>query len=112
MHIKVRGGTVQHGDPSLCNTCCHSTIIRGETLDQRIVECHASVTRGRVIPFRVTSCSSYCDARQPSYVDMLRTAWILQPHGTKRRPAGFVRGEELTPKEFADIASEGPDGPF
>jgi hypothetical protein len=108
MHIKVQGGTVTHGDGSLCVTCGHSTIIRGEKLDERIVECHASVMDGRLIPFRVTSCSSYIDVRQPSYGDMVRIAWILQPHATKRRPAGFVRCEELSPKEFAELVSDGP----
>ena len=109
MHIKVQGGTVRHDDATLCATCGHSTIIRGETPDERIVECHASVMRGRLIPFRVTSCSSYGDVRLPSYGDMVRIAWILQPHATKRRPAGFIRGEQLTAKEFAELVSSGPD---
>lgn len=109
MRIKVHGGTVRHSDSSLCVTCCHSTIIQGETLDERIVECHASVMHGRLIPFRVTECSSYRDARLPSYADMVRMAWILRPHGTKKRPAGFVRGEELTTKEFIDVVSEADD---
>jgi len=41
MRIKVLGGTVRHSDSSLCGTCARSTIIQGETLDERIVECHA-----------------------------------------------------------------------
>ena len=106
MRVKVRGGTVLHGEPSLCRTCCHSTIITGQTPDEEIVECHASAIHGRGIPFRVTSCTAYADARMPTYMDMVRTAWILQPHRTKRRTAGFVRGEDLTDRELAEIASE------
>lgn len=109
MRVKVHGGTVQHSGSSLCNTCCHSKIICGETLKERIVECSASVMQGRIIPFRVTSCSSYCDSRQPSYMEMVRMAWILTPHATKKRPAGFVRGEDLTPKELADVLAADPD---
>lgn len=110
MHVKVHGGTVRHGDSSLCNTCCHSKIIRGETLNERIVECSASTMTGLIIPFRVTFCSAYHDSRQPSYSDMVRMAWILTPHGTKKRPAGFVRGDDLTPRELDEVLSTEPDG--
>lgn len=106
MRIKVQDGTVRHGEASLCATCAHSKIIRGETLSERIVECHATVMHGRVIPFRVTSCTAYADARQPSYMEMVRTAWILMPHPTKRRSAGFVRGSDLSAREFIAVAAE------
>jgi hypothetical protein len=43
MRIKVHDGTVNHGDRPLCATCTHSTIILGETLDQRIIECRAGI---------------------------------------------------------------------
>jgi hypothetical protein len=32
MHIKVRGGTVTSGEPSLCATCRYATVIRGFVL--------------------------------------------------------------------------------
>ena len=110
MHVKVQGGTVQHGDSSLCNTCCHSTIIRGETLDERIVECSAPTMNSRTIPFRVTFCTAYCDSRQPSYSEMVRMAWILRPHATKRRLAGFVRADDLTDTELDDVLGTDPNG--
>jgi hypothetical protein len=105
MHTKVHGGTVTHTNSSLCTTCTHSTIIRGRTLDEEIIECHASVMHGRTIPFKVTSCSAYTDSRLPSYADMVRTAWILTPH-SRRRPAGFVRSLDLKPEELAEIMME------
>ena len=110
MHVKVHGGTVRHADSSLCNTCCHSKIIRGETLNERIVECTASAMTALIIPFRVTFCNTYCDSRQPSYMDMVKIAWILTPHATKKRPAGFVRGDDLTEAEFVAVLKAGPDG--
>lgn len=94
-----------HGDSSLCNTCTHSTIIRGRTLDEEIVECHASIMHGRQIPFKVTTCSSYTDSRLPAYEDLVRSAWILTPH-SKRRPAGFVRSADLNGEELARIMME------
>jgi hypothetical protein len=109
MRIKVHDGTVNHGDRPLCATCTHSTIILGETLDQRIIECRAGIMQALLIPFRVTSCTRYTDSRVPSYAEMVQTAWILQPHRNKRRAAGFVRGEDLEPREFAAIVNEGPD---
>jgi hypothetical protein len=109
MHIKVQGGTVRHDDPSLCTACGHSTIIRGETADQRIVSCHAAFMHPRPIPFRVTSCTAYVDGSQPPYSELVRLAWILRPYGSKKRPAGFVRGEDLTDKEFVEMLHAGPD---
>ena len=39
MHLKIRGGTVNHGDPSLCSTCRFATIIKGQRPSDEIVEC-------------------------------------------------------------------------
>ena len=105
MRIKVQGGTVVHGGSSLCSTCGLSTIIRGQALGQEIVDCHASGF-AREIPFKVTSCSAYRDSRLPSYMDMVRAAWVLNPHRTRKRAAGFVRGEDLSPLELAEIAAD------
>ncbi len=105
MHLKVYDGTVTHGDSSLCNTCRHSTIIRGRSLEEEIVECRASVMRSLRIPFKVTSCTTYDDSRLPSYTDLVQSAWILQPH-SKRRPAGFVHARELNPDELQAVVFE------
>ena len=29
MRVKIRGGTVMHGDSPLCQTCRYATIVRG-----------------------------------------------------------------------------------
>ncbi len=105
MFLKVHGGTVQHGDTSLCVTCRHSTIIRGRTLDEEIVDCHEAVMHGRRVPFKVTFCSGYSDLRQPTYTALVQDAWILQP-GSRKRPAGFVRGSDLKMEELAALMAE------
>ena len=105
MYLKVHGGTVEHSDPSLCITCRHSSIIRGRTLDEEVVQCSASVMRSFVVPFKVTSCSSYSDARLPSYADLVRQAWILEPH-SRRRPAGFIHARELKADELSAVVAE------
>ncbi len=102
MHLKVQNGTAANGDSSLCVTCRLSTIIRGRTLDEEIVQCHAMSMRSARVTFKVTFCSSYSDARQPSYMQMVQAAWILRP-GSKKRPAGFIRGSDLQQEELADI---------
>jgi hypothetical protein len=111
MKTKVHGGTVGHCERSLCGTCSHSTIIRGRTLDEEIVECNASSFQGRTIPFKVTSCTSYIDARLPAYHEMVKMAWILMPFEKKRQGAGFIRASELDPAELAQVlmSRDGPD---
>jgi hypothetical protein len=105
MRVKVQNGTVAHGDSSLCTTCRLSTIIRGRTLDEEIVQCQALAMRPTRVTFKVTYCTAYSDARQPSYMQMMEHAWILQP-GSKRRKAGFVRGADLAPDELTNIVME------
>lgn len=102
MHLKVHNGTPSNSESSLCNTCRLSTIVRGRTLDEEIVQCHAMSMHATQITFTVTFCSAYSDARQPSYLQMVEHAWILQP-GSKKRPAGFIRGADLRQEELSDI---------
>jgi hypothetical protein len=105
MHLKVHNGTVSSSGSSLCHTCRLSTIIRGRTQDEEIVQCHAMTTRAGRVTFKVTSCSAYSDQRLPTYVQMLEEAWILQP-GSKKRPAGFVRGSELRAEELSGFLTD------
>jgi hypothetical protein len=104
MRIKVRDGTPVDGESSLCTTCRCSTIVRGRTLDEELVLCNALGLHGVQITFKVTSCSDYADRRMPSYMEMMHDAWILRP-GTRRRPAGFVRGSDLQEEEMTEFRS-------
>jgi hypothetical protein len=99
MRVKVYDGTPANDGRSLCNTCRHSTIIRGTTLDEEIVQCNAGVVHGVRITFKVTSCSEYFDDRLPSYFELFEKAWILQP-ASRKRAAAFVRSSELPEEEL------------
>jgi hypothetical protein len=98
VRINVRGGTVDHGQRSLCETCRWATIIRGTRLEDQIVECSELSYHNRRIRFAVTFCSGYSDRRRPSLREMEETAWILRsdPH---RNQVGFVRSSRLTDEE-------------
>lgn len=98
MRIKVRGGTANHGEPSLCETCRWSTVIRGTRLGDEIVECSQLSYHNQRVPFPVASCSGYSDRRQASLREMEQLAWILRsdPH---RNQVGFVRSSRLSDEE-------------
>jgi hypothetical protein len=102
MHLNIQNGTASSGEGSLCNTCRFSTIVRGRTLDEEIVQCHAISMRSARVTFKVTFCTAYNDARRPSYMQMMETAWILRPR-SKKRPAGFIRGSDLNQEELSAI---------
>ncbi len=93
MHLKVHGGTVQHGGESLCTTCRFATIVRGPSLRDEIVECSRLSEGHNRIRFRVRTCSVYSDRRQPSIHDMEDIAWCCE-----RRPieAGSVSSRHAT----------------
>lgn len=94
MRIKIRGGTVQHGETSLCVTCRHATMIQGTSLRERVVDCGQLYGPDRRINFAVTSCTDYSDRRLPSLYDMESIAWVLRTDA-KRKTIGFVRAREL-----------------
>ena len=94
MLIKVYGGTKPQQEDTLCNSCRHSSIVKGRTLDEEVVFCRAMLMQAVRITFKVTSCSDYADDREPSYSELVEKAWILTT-GSRRRPAGFVRASDL-----------------
>ena len=91
MRLKIRGGTVNHGQPSLCLTCRSATIVKGARLGDEIIQC--GVVRARVT-FAVASCTDYVDSNHPSLYDMEEIAWVLRSD-PKRNQVGFVPANRL-----------------
>jgi hypothetical protein len=98
MRVNVRGGSANHGEPSLCLTCRYATIVKGPSLRDEIVECaQLSYARNRVV-FPVTVCTDYSDRRLPSLRAMEEIAWVLRSD-PKKSEIGFVKRSELTRRE-------------
>jgi hypothetical protein len=97
MRVKVRGGTVNHGEPSLCSSCRYALVVKGARLGDEIVRCTNLGTETR-LPFPVTSCSAYEDRSMPSLWNMEQIAWVLRssPGGKK---VGFVEARKLSHQE-------------
>src|SRR5918996_2221987 len=93
MRFKITGGTVDHGEPSLCSTCRFATIIKGQRLRDEIVECSRLSDHAR-IPFCVSSCTAYSDRRRASIHEMEEIAWILRSD-PRRNEIGFVQARQL-----------------
>ena len=51
MRLKIHGGTVRHGDPALCLTCRHATVVQGPSLQERVVDGGLLSSRDSRIPF-------------------------------------------------------------
>jgi hypothetical protein len=94
MRLKILGGTVEHGQPSLCLTCRSATIVRGHSLREEIIDC--SRLDGRRITFAVTSCSGYTDRRRASLREMEEIAWVLRSDPSKGQ-IGFIEARKLKP---------------
>ena len=97
MRLKIRGGTVNHGEPSLCLTCRFATIIKGSRLRDEIVECGRLSDRNR-ITFPVKSCTGFIDRTHASIREMEEIAWVLRSD-PKRNEVGFVKASALKPRE-------------
>jgi hypothetical protein len=98
VRIKVRGGTVDHGQGSLCDSCQFSTVIRGVNLGDQIVECRNLSYDNQRVPFPVTSCSRYADRNQASLREMEEIAWVLRSD-PRRGQVGFVKSSKLSDEE-------------
>jgi hypothetical protein len=94
MKVRIRGGTVNHGEPSLCLTCRHATIIKGRALRDEIVSCNRIRLSSALITFPVTSCTSYWDSRHPTLWHMEEIAWVLRSNPS-RKTVGFVEARRL-----------------
>jgi hypothetical protein len=98
MRLKIQGGTVRYGEPSLCLTCRYATVIRGPSLQDRIVDCGQISSGPSRIPFPVSSCTGYSDKRHPSLREMEEIAWVLRTDARKNH-IGFVQARDLKPGE-------------
>lgn len=98
MHLKIRGGTVKHGEASLCSTCRHATVVQGPTLRDQIVDCGRLTGEDSRIPFPVTSCTGHSDRRHATVRDMEEIAWVLRTD-PRRNHIGFVHARELKPRD-------------
>jgi hypothetical protein len=98
VRIKVRGGTVDHGQPSLCESCRWSAVIRGARLGEQIVECNQLSYLNQRVPFPVTSCSRYGDRNSASLRDMEEIAWVLRSDALRSK-VGFIQSHKLTDEE-------------
>lgn len=98
MRLKIRGGTVNHGEPSLCLTCRFATVVKGRTLRDEIVECDKLSYGHNRITFPVTFCTGYADRRHASIREMEEIAWVLRSD-PKKNEVGFVKASDLKPRE-------------
>jgi len=98
MRFRIHGGTARTGDPPLCTTCRHATVVKGGGLDEEIVECdRLSYGRNRV-RFGVTSCTEHINRTHPTVREMEEIAWVLRSD-PKRNEIGFVKASELRPRD-------------
>ena len=98
MRLKIRGGTANHGDPSLCQTCRFATIIKGRRLRDEIVECDRLSHGNNRITFAVSTCSGYADRRHASIREMEEIAWVLRSD-PKKNTVGFVKASDLKSRD-------------
>jgi hypothetical protein len=97
MRLKIRGGTANSGEPSLCFTCRFATVAKGQRLREEIVECSRLSDHSR-ITFNVNFCTGYADRRHASIREMEEIAWVLR-FDPRRKEIGFVEASKLKPKE-------------
>lgn len=88
-HIKIQGGTPR-GGASLCLSCKHASIVRGQNMEERIVCQMDLFGRHMQVPFRVAECRDYEHVNMPSLNDMKQIAWEVVAR--KRGDVGFAGG--------------------
>jgi hypothetical protein len=105
LRIKIQGGTVKHGQSSLCLSCRYATVVRGRRLKEEIVECDRLSAGHNLVRFPVTSCSGYLNRCHPSLREMEEIAWVLRTDAGKKH-IGFVQSHRLEPRERFVLADD------
>jgi hypothetical protein len=109
VRINVRGGTADHTQRSLCETCRWSTVIRGKRLGEEIVECVQLADSNRRIPFAVMECSDYIHRNRPSLQEMEAIATILRPT-PRRSDIGFASRPGAEKGDTEDLVAASASG--
>jgi hypothetical protein len=94
MRLKIRGGTANSGEPSLCLTCRFATVVKDQRLREEIVECSRLSDHSR-ITFPVNFCTDYADRRHASIHEMEDIAWVLRSD-PRCNEIGFVKKPDTT----------------
>ncbi|HSP89372.1 MAG TPA: hypothetical protein VLN08_00610 [Vicinamibacterales bacterium] len=98
MRIKIQGADARSGDPALCLSCRHATVVKGARLRDEIIECGMLTSGHNRITFPVTSCTEHVSRQHASIREMEDIAWVLRTD-TRRRQVGFVQAKDLTARE-------------
>lgn len=87
IQIKVKDGTPISGK-SLCITCKHSGIVKGQN-GEISVHCNSGVFEYRMghVPWKVAECSKFMPSNMPYRHEMEEMAWKIEAR--KRGPKGF-----------------------
>lgn len=107
---KIQGGTVEHGERSLCDSCRHALIVEGPSINDRFVQCakmnddygHAKVR----VPFHVHHCSGYENRATTTLWEMKKIAWELRTDKSGRK-IGFMSPQDLRDAKEKEGKSEG-----
>lgn len=91
--MKVRNGTPDFSEPSLCESCAYARVTRGEAPSEMVVVCTASYSAPQIVRFKVVDCSAYFHRAKVPYSKMEEIAWFVDvDHKTNN--VGFVSPHE------------------
>lgn len=102
MHIKVKGGTVNASEPSLCSNCQYRTRFRTES-NREVVRCEMFEQN---IVEKVVECDQYFQQGMLGVWQLKDRAWILQENAKGKMV--FIPYHKLS-REDAQKVMEGVD---
>jgi hypothetical protein len=97
LQIKIHGETPKSGK-SLCRTCKHATLVKGQNC-QEVIFCSGPFSGDAgmgPVPFKIASCGSYHPVNMPYLHEMQDIAWEVKAR--RRGPVGFE--PDLRPLEI------------
>lgn len=92
MSVYVRDGTPRFGGATLCESCSHALVTRGEAPSEVSIQCGWNGPP-RAVRFKVTSCNAYLERTKTPYHEMERLAWHVDVDH-KSGAVGFLSPHE------------------
>ena len=88
INFKISNGATPKAGKSLCVTCKHASVIKGQNCEE-LIFCGGDMwPHGKPVPFRVAECGSYHPMNVPWLHEMEQMAWKVEAR--KRDKPGFA----------------------
>lgn len=106
INFKISNGATPKAGKSLCVTCKHASVVKGQNCEE-LIFCNSDMwPHGKPVPFRVAECGSYHPLNVPWMHEMEQMAWKVEAR--RREKPGFAAAVPEPQEEVMEVTIKPP----